>query len=154
MKVDVRGCGAEAAAEVHRLTQVAFANHASLDPPSGALRESEEDVRRDLERGGGALATVDGATVGALRYEVRPFWLHARRVAVDPAFQNRGIGRALMRWAEEEARRRGLSEVRLGVRRQLPENQAFYERLGYEVLAAHSHPGHAEVTWYEMGRRL
>ena len=109
-------------------------------------------MRNDLEQAGGALALVDGRAVGCLRFDRQPGRLQVRRVAVDPSVQGRGIGTALMAWAHEYAYRRGYSELRVGVRRQLPQNQRFYERLGYEVIAEHRHPGYAEVTWVEMRR--
>jgi ribosomal protein S18 acetylase RimI-like enzyme len=59
-----------------------------------------------------------------------------RRVAVLPERQRRGIGTALMSWSHGHAVSLGLHEVRLGVRRQLPGNQAFYKRLGYRVIEA------------------
>lgn len=143
-------CGPEAAAEIHRLTQLAFAGYGWLDPPSGALSETEADVLQDLTRDHGILASLKGRTVAALRLEIRPDQVHVRRVAVDPAFQRRGIGRALMEWIHEYCRTEGIREVRVGVRSQLPGNRQFYERLGYQVIGEHSHPGRTEVTWVEM----
>lgn len=147
---DIRPCGPEAAAELHHLTKAAFAGYGWLDPPSGALSETEDDVRQDLARHHGLLYRLDGRFVAGLRLERRPDHLYVYRVAVDPAFQRRGIGRALMEWVHQYCRKAGVAEVRVGVRSQLPGNRQFYEALGYEVIAVHSHPGHTTVTWYEM----
>ena len=57
-----------------------------------------------------------------------------------------------MDWIHSYARAEGYPQVRVGVRRQLPGNLRFYERLGYAVTAEHRHPGYADVTWYEMRR--
>ena len=151
-EVSVQPVGAEAAFEVHRVTQLAFAGYGWLTPPSGALGETEDDVRRDLQRYGGAVARLDGSAVGALRLRTVPGKLWVLRVAVDPARQGLGIGRRLMDWALQQAGARGLNEVRLGVREQLPGNRAFYERLGYRVVRAHNRPGTDQVHWYEMGK--
>jgi GNAT superfamily N-acetyltransferase len=148
--VVVLAAGPESAREVHRLTQLAFAEYGWLTPPSGALAETEDDVRRDLQRHHGALARLDGSAVGALRLRAEGRQLWVRRVAVDPARQGQGIGRALMAWALSWAASRGLAEVRLGVRAQLPGNRAFYERLGYQVARAHHRPGTDQVHWFEM----
>jgi ribosomal protein S18 acetylase RimI-like enzyme len=59
-----------------------------------------------------------------------------------------------MDWAHYHARSLGLAEVRLGVRKSLPGNQAFYKRLGYRIIARHHHAGSREVTWYEMSLKL
>jgi GNAT superfamily N-acetyltransferase len=138
--------------DVHRLTQLAFREYGSLNPPTGALKESEESVRDDLERSGGALALLDDEAVGCLRFDREAGALHVRRVAVDPARQHQGIGRALMAWAHDYAHAQGYSEMRVGVRRQLRGNLRFYEELGYTVVAEHRHPGYREVTWDEMRR--
>ncbi len=121
-----------------------------MHPPSGALEETEADVRRDLEVHGGVLARLGGTAVAGLRFVREPQALHVRRLAVDPAYQGRGIGRALMEWVQAHARGQGLRQIRVGVRRELPGNRAFYERLGYQVVRERSHPGHDAVTWYEM----
>lgn len=151
-RLHVGRVGPEAAGEVHRLTQLAFGGYGWLRPPSGALRETEDDVRRDLAQHGGAVARRSGAAVGALRLVVEPDRLVVRRVAVDPSQQGRGVGRALMEWAHEHARQLGVGSVRLGVRAQLPGNLAFYEGLGYRVKRAHTYPGTEEVHWYELER--
>jgi GNAT superfamily N-acetyltransferase len=52
-------------------------------------------------------------------------------VAVGPALQKKGLGRALMKFAEDEARRQGLSEMRLFTNELMSENIALYRRLGY-----------------------
>ena len=142
------------AAVVHVLTQAAFRHYDILDPPSGALKETVDSVRRDLEAGGGAVAFLGSAPVGCLRFEAAAGRFHVRRVAVKPELQGRGIGRTLMTWAEVEAARRGLAYVTVGVRLSLPANLAFYRRLGYEVVAEHSHPGYAGPTAVSMQKRI
>jgi ribosomal protein S18 acetylase RimI-like enzyme len=151
----VVAAGPEDAAEVHRLTLAAFASHASLDPPSGAVQETLHQVRADMRTGGAALATLDGKAVGCLRWEVTPSGdLHVRRVAVEPSLQGRGIGRALMAWAEREAAARQCAAVTLGVRVDLPGNLAFYLKLGYEVTGEHRHAGYRRTTWLSMRKLL
>jgi ribosomal protein S18 acetylase RimI-like enzyme len=151
----VRECGPDAAATVHALTQLAFRPYLGvLDPPSGVTRETVESVRSDLERAGGAIAWLGETPVGCLRFELEDDHVHVRRVAVPPRWQRRGIGTSLMRWAHARAREVGLDEIRLGVRKQLPGNLAFYEALGYRLVARHRHPGRKGVTWYEMSLRV
>jgi ribosomal protein S18 acetylase RimI-like enzyme len=147
-------CGPEGAEVVHRLTQAAFASQGELDPPSGAGHETVNEVRTDLAAGGGAIATLAGHPAGCLRFAVSDGHMHVRRVAVEPELQRHGIGRALMRWAEEAAERRGLGEVTIGVRLALPGNLAFFRRLGYEVTGEHAHPGYDRPTWVALRRRL
>lgn len=149
--LEIAACGAERAEDVHRLTQLAFRSHLSLAPPSGAARETVERVRADLAAGGGAVAALAGRLVGCLRWTLGDGQtFHVRRVAVVPELQRSGVGRALMAWAEDEARRRNCGAVTCGVRIALPANLAFYRRLGYDVVAEHSHEGHAEPTWLAL----
>ncbi len=54
-------------------------------------------------------------------------------VAVEPAFQRRGLGRALMEHAEQLALADGLSSVRLYTNARFAENLRLYARLGYTV---------------------
>ena len=133
---------------------MAFKDYGKLDPPSGAVHESEAAVRQDLEHGGGALAKLKDKIVGCLRFEPEEGYLLVRRVAVDPAHQRQGIGKALMSWAHDYARGLGYPQVRVGVRRQLSGNRRFYEQLGYRVIAEHRHPGYAEIVWFEMAAAL
>ena len=154
MTFTVEGCGPEAAETVFRLTRLAFAPQTSLQPPSGALSETLETVRKDLELHGGALASNGVERVGALRLVRERDHLHVRRVAVDPAWQGRGAGRALMEWARGEAVSSGYRQLRLGVRSALPGNLAFYERLGYRVIAEHPHQSVPAATWFELALDL
>ncbi len=54
-------------------------------------------------------------------------------VAVSPAHQGCGYGRALLRHAEELSRLLGLEEVRLYTNGRFTENVRLYERVGYKV---------------------
>jgi galactokinase len=53
-------------------------------------------------------------------------------VAVDPGRQGSGLGRRLLGFAEEEARRRGIGELRLYTNAAMNENIDLYTRLGWE----------------------
>jgi GNAT superfamily N-acetyltransferase len=52
-------------------------------------------------------------------------------VAVAPRLQGRGYGRALLAFAEDEARRRGLAEIRLHTNAAMADNLLMYPKLGY-----------------------
>ena len=52
-------------------------------------------------------------------------------MAVEPAFRRRGIGRALLDAAEDEARRRGLPYMTLMVTEENAAARALYRRAGY-----------------------
>ncbi|TMC13040.1 MAG: GNAT family N-acetyltransferase [Chloroflexi bacterium] len=150
----IEPCGPEQAEIVHQLTQEAFAPHRALDPPSGVASESVHDVRDDLARGEAALAWLGSRPVACMRMVADAGHLHVRRLAVSRDLQGRGLGRAMMAWAESAARRRGLSEVTVGVRLALAGNRAFYGRLGYHPAGEHAHPGYDQPTWVELRKVL
>ncbi len=77
------------------------------------------------------LALAAGEAVGTARLRVTGDGrVKAERVAVRRPFRRAGVGRALMRALEDEARARGRRELVLNA--QLPV-VAFYERLGYRA---------------------
>ncbi len=75
---------------------------------------------------------VAGAPVaGLVVLLAEPDHLLLDNVAVDPAAQGRGLGRALITFAGEEARRRGFREMRLYTHQTMTENIALYARTGW-----------------------
>jgi ribosomal protein S18 acetylase RimI-like enzyme len=72
-----------------------------------------------------------GEVVGVLVLHERDTALLIENVAVRPDRQGRGLGRALVRFAEEHARRAGLAEVTLYTNARMTENLRFYPALGY-----------------------
>jgi GNAT superfamily N-acetyltransferase len=76
----------------------------------------------------------DGDIVGLVVLEDQPDALLLDNVAVKPAAQGKGRGRALIAFAEQEARRRGYAEIRLYTHELMVENIARYQRLGFSEL--------------------
>ena len=60
-------------------------------------------------------------------------------IAVAPRWRGKGIGRVLMKAAEDAARERDAAYMRLEVRADDIETQDFYKRLGYRPFGYHSH---------------
>jgi ribosomal protein S18 acetylase RimI-like enzyme len=83
-------------------------------------------------RAGTLFVAEDGdGIVGLIVLVEEPGYLEIENVAVAPASQGRGTGRTLLGFAESEARRRGLSEVRLYTNVVMARNQRIYTRFGY-----------------------
>jgi GNAT superfamily N-acetyltransferase len=72
-----------------------------------------------------------GRIVAVLELVARSDHLWIDNVAVDPAAQGRGLGRRLLAFAEDEARRLGLPALRLLTNERYVANIAMYERYGY-----------------------
>lgn len=141
MSVNVRLATPEDARLVHDIMQRAFAEYLGvLRVPSSAHAETIEDVRRALVAGGGALASVDGASVGAVRFALEPDTLYVGRVSVVPEYRRRGVASLLMRFVEAHAPSLGRDSISLKARAALPSNVELYRTLGYEVLADRPHP--------------
>jgi ribosomal protein S18 acetylase RimI-like enzyme len=77
------------------------------------------------------VAEADGEIVGLLVLVVHPDHLLLENVAVLPSVQRRGVGARLLALAEDEARARGLDEIRLYTNEAMTENLAYYPRHGY-----------------------
>ena len=54
-------------------------------------------------------------------------------IAVDPNAQGRGIGKALMSFAESQARKKLFSELHLATHMLLSENLSLYKHLGWKI---------------------
>lgn len=66
-------------------------------------------------------------------------------VAVSPAHQGQGVGRALLEHAEADARDAGLDWICLYTHERMTENLALYARIGYVEYDPHQ-PGHPRLV--------
>lgn len=66
-------------------------------------------------------------------------------IAVDPRFQKKGFGIALMNFAEEEVRRRNLAAIRLYTNAVMTENISWYKKLGYREIDRRKDKGYQRV---------
>lgn len=78
------------------------------------------------------VAEIEGRVAGILVILPESDHLLLDNVAVDPDWQGRGIGRALIAYAEAAARAAGCTEIRLYTHEKMVENQQLYAMLGYE----------------------
>ena len=68
-------------------------------------------------------------------------------VAVDPAFQHRGVGRRLIAHAEAQARISGLRRIDLAVDGMMWETLGLYARLGYQEIDRREQEGSVRVQF-------
>jgi GNAT superfamily N-acetyltransferase len=66
-------------------------------------------------------------------------------VAVLPSAAGKGIGKALIGFCEDEARRRGFGSVHLYTNERMAENLSIYPRLGYVEVARRVEDGFNRV---------
>jgi len=79
--------------------------------------------------------SADGALTGFLSAIEVDNQLHIQELSVSQHFQGQGIGRKLLLAAIEYSRKRELYGLTLTTFRDLPWNEAFYQRLGFETLS-------------------
>jgi GNAT superfamily N-acetyltransferase len=77
------------------------------------------------------LADAEDALLALIVLEDAADHLWVDNVAVEPAQHHQGLGRALLAFAEAEARRRGYTELRLLTNERMTRNIGVYERCGY-----------------------
>ena len=87
-----------------------------------AVAVRDHDVRV-LDAGGRLVGVIE------LIAHDNHLWVH--NVAIDPAVQGQGLGRRLLAFAEDEARRLGLPAIGLLTNERYLANIAMYERYGY-----------------------
>lgn len=105
-----------------------------LDPRyREALAAIAEDPNNAL-----LVAEVDGRVAGTFQLTIIQYVANRggrvaqiENVFVDPDLRGRGIGEAMMRWAIDEARRRGCIRVQLTSNKLRLRAHRFYERLGF-----------------------
>lgn len=138
---------------IRALVESAFSRHieavgrrpAPMDDDHAARIAAGEQYVRDAGDGSGALASsivlVDNGD-----------HLVVNNVAVAPAFQGHGLGRALLAFAEDEARRRGFAEVRLHTNAAMADNLLMYPKLGYAEVGRETQGGFHRVLFVKALR--
>ncbi|MBY8977829.1 GNAT family N-acetyltransferase [Rhodobacteraceae bacterium NNCM2] len=133
-------------AAVHALLTRAFAfMEGRIDPPSSLTRMGPADLARKAA-GGTVLLAHDPELAGCLFASARADTLYLGKIAVDPARQGHGTGRALIDAAAGIARARGLPTLELQTRIELVENHRAFAAMGFEKVAETAHPGYTRPT--------
>jgi ribosomal protein S18 acetylase RimI-like enzyme len=133
--VEVRPAAAADEDPLARLDRAAWTTYSSPGP----LPESERFFGEKTKPEDVLVAVVDGEVAGYLRlarssrFSSSDHVLSINGVAVDPAKQRRGLGRALIDAAVLEARRRGARRLTLRVFSPNAAARALYESAGFEV---------------------
>jgi predicted N-acetyltransferase YhbS len=124
----------------------AYARNAAAGLAFGATHQAPEVTRQRLSQGWALVAERDRAIVGTIVLycpqkvpygEYEPGWPLASfgQFAVDPELPGEGLGRKLLGRVEAEARARGAQELCLDTAQPARGLIAYYERLGYRIVA-------------------
>ncbi|TPG60410.1 GNAT family N-acetyltransferase [Roseomonas nepalensis] len=139
----------EEAEAVRALVQRAYAPYVPLLGRRPA--PMDDDFAARIARGQAHVLERDGALVALAVIEARGDHLWIEDLAVEPGRHGQGIGRALLAFAEAEARRLGLPELRLLTNERMTRNRAIYARAGFTETALREEDGFRRV---HMVRRL
>lgn len=91
------------------------------------------------------VAEQDDQIVGLLVLEIAADHVLIENVAVAPHAQGLGLGARLLALADEQARERGIREVRLYTHEAMTENQEYYCRRGYRETHRSGDSGYERV---------
>jgi GNAT superfamily N-acetyltransferase len=108
-------------------------------PPAPMLRDYAEAV------GDGTVWVTGNPVTGLIALIPAGDSLLIENVAVHPAAQGTGLGRRLLDFAEQEARRLGLRRLTLYTNEVMTENHAIYTHLGYRELTRRTEDGYRRI---------
>ena len=117
--------------DVMRVEQLAHPHPWSADLMRRELDHDWSRVVLAVERAGLAGAQASERVVGYIVFWLVHDEVHVLNVATDPVVRRRGVGRRLMREAEEDGRRRAARLATLEVRRSNAPAIELYRSLGY-----------------------
>ena len=115
---------------------------------------AEEDYGPRIERGEVWLLACGDRDVGVAVLEERPDYLLVYSIAVRPAEQGKGHGRALLDFADQRAIALGLAVIRLYTNVRMEKNIALYRRHGYAETGTRPHPSRVGEVLVDMGRAV
>jgi len=134
------------------LTQVSYEPYTELfgAPP---IPVTEDYVPR-IAAGEVWLLESSGQLAGLIVLENNADHTMVFSVAIKPDFQGRGLGRKLLRFADERAANAGHKEVRLYTNARMDRNIALYETCGYRETGRRPNPQRPGWTVVDMAKRL
>jgi ribosomal protein S18 acetylase RimI-like enzyme len=124
-----RSAAATDASRVAELVDAAYGHYVErIGMLPGPMTEDYAEVIGNRQV---TVAEHHGAIVGIVVLTVTDEGFLVDNVAVHPGHRGTGLGRALLEFAEAEARRAGFDSIYLYTHEQMTENLALYARIGY-----------------------
>ena len=104
-----------------------------------------EDYAKVIRERWVTVAESGGGIVGVLVLAATEEGFLLENVAVEPAHHGMGLGKALLEFAEAEARREGFGSIYLYTHEKMTENLALYAKVGYVEYERRMEKGLARV---------
>ena len=130
----LRRANADDAPALHDIAARAYAVY--VERIGRRPRPMDDDYDKRI-RAAQVFVADDEGVVGLIVLVVAPDHVLVDNVAVDPDHQHAGVGRALLRLAEDYAGELGVDRVRLYTNVAMAENIRLHTRLGYEEDGRH-----------------
>jgi ribosomal protein S18 acetylase RimI-like enzyme len=134
---------------IARITNAAYAKYVPL--MGRKPQPMTADYQRIVAEHPVWIVSIDERPAGVLVLMHEPDAMLIYSVAIAPEYQQRGLGRRLLAWAEAEARQAGYSSIRLFTNALMESNIALYRRLGYTE--THREPFH-DLTIVHMRKPI
>jgi GNAT superfamily N-acetyltransferase len=129
IQIAIRAASATDVPRAQDIVQAAYRFYiARMGKQPGPMLDDYERRQRDAQL---YIASLGEEAVGVAVLVRAADHLQLDNVAVHPRWQGRGIGRALIAFAEETAREQGVQELRLYTHVTMTENIARYIRIGF-----------------------
>jgi ribosomal protein S18 acetylase RimI-like enzyme len=122
---------------VAELVDAAYGHY--LERLGGPPRPMTDDYEEVIRTRQVTVAERHGAVAGVIVLAVTDEGFLVDNVAVHPSHRGSGLGRALLEFAEAEARRAGFDSIYLYTHERMTENLALYARIGYVEYDRRSH---------------
>jgi ribosomal protein S18 acetylase RimI-like enzyme len=122
---------------VAELVDAAYGHY--LERLGGPPRPMTDDYEEVIRTRQVTVAERHGAVAGVIVLAVTDEGFLVDNVAVHPSHRGSGLGRALLEFAEAEARRARFDSIYLYTHERMTENLALYARIGYVEYDRRSH---------------
>lgn len=147
--VQIRHAAAADESDVRACVDAAYGPYVERigKPPAPMLDDYAALINNEVVH----VATRDGRLVGLIVMWPQQDHLYVDNIAVVPEAQGTGVGSALLGFADQEAQRVGLSEIRLYTHAKMVENIRYYPRNGFRETHRATDAGYQRVYF---SRRL
>ena len=125
-----------------------------IDPPSSAKRLTAAALAEKARRETLLLAHLGETLAGCAFVTDDGNTLCIGKLAVAPAHQGKGVGRALLSAIEAEAKNRRATHLRLQTRVELTENHATFAAMGFCRAGETAHSGYDRPTSLTMEKEI
>ncbi|WP_119306758.1 GNAT family N-acetyltransferase [Cohaesibacter haloalkalitolerans] len=141
--------GDAALGEILALIHEAFAYmDGRIDPPSSMHHLTVEDIARQCEIG--EVWSIGSPVKACVFLTGKPDCLYLGKMAVSADARGDGLGRALVKIAEQRAEGLGYTALELQTRIELVENHRIFAALGFVKTLETAHPGYNRPTSITM----